>query len=109
VPEQVPRDKADSWLHAVAGEGDEGQKHDPEGSHGRRQGFSQCLNLTAWVRALCCNSVYVMRFHSMQILVSIRASYNMADIKVLVDSGATDNFIHPNFVKRMGTWTERTG
>jgi len=34
--------------------------------------------------------------------VSIRASYNMADIKALVDSGATDNFIHPNFVKRMG-------
>jgi hypothetical protein len=26
----------------------------------------------------------------------------MADIKALVDSGATDNFIHPNFVKRMG-------
>jgi hypothetical protein len=26
----------------------------------------------------------------------------MADIKVLVDSGATNNFIHPNFVKRMG-------
>ena len=38
----------------------------------------------------------------MQIPVSIRASYNMANIKVLVDSGATDNFIHPNFVKRMG-------
>ena len=38
----------------------------------------------------------------MQVLVSIRASYNMADIKALVDSGATDNFIHPNFVKRMG-------
>jgi hypothetical protein len=26
----------------------------------------------------------------------------MANIKALVDSGATDNFIHPNFVKRMG-------
>jgi hypothetical protein len=38
----------------------------------------------------------------MRIPVSIRASYNMADIKALVDSGATDNFIHPNFVKRMG-------
>jgi hypothetical protein len=38
----------------------------------------------------------------MQIPVSIQASYNMADIKALVDSGATDNFIHPNFVKRMG-------
>jgi hypothetical protein len=43
-----------------------------------------------------------MRFRSMRIPVSIRASYNMADIKALVDSGATDNFIHPNFVKRMG-------
>jgi hypothetical protein len=43
-----------------------------------------------------------MCFRSMQIPVSIRASYNMADIKALVDSGATDNFIHPNFVKRMG-------
>ena len=38
----------------------------------------------------------------MQVPVSIRASYNMADIKALVDSGATNNFIHPNFVKRMG-------
>ena len=38
----------------------------------------------------------------MQVPVSIRASYNMADIKTLVDSGATDNFIHPNFIKRMG-------
>jgi hypothetical protein len=38
----------------------------------------------------------------MRISVSIRASYNMADIKVLVDSGATDNFIHPHFMKRMG-------
>jgi hypothetical protein len=56
----------------------------------------------AWVRALRCNSVYVMRFRSMRIPVSIRASYNMADIKALVDSGATDNFMHPNFVKRMG-------
>jgi hypothetical protein len=43
-----------------------------------------------------------MRFRSMRIPVSIRASYNMANIKALVDSGATDNFIHPTFVKRMG-------
>jgi hypothetical protein len=26
----------------------------------------------------------------------------MADKKALVDSGATDNFMHPNFAKRMG-------
>jgi predicted aspartyl protease len=25
----------------------------------------------------------------------------MADVKALVDSGATDNFMHPNFAKRM--------
>jgi hypothetical protein len=34
--------------------------------------------------------------------VSIRTSYFMADKKALVDSGATDNFMHPAFAKRMG-------
>ena len=38
----------------------------------------------------------------MRVPVSICASYNMADIKALVDSRATNNFIHPTFVKRMG-------
>ena len=38
----------------------------------------------------------------MQIPVLIQASYFMADKSVLVDSGATDNFKHPNFAKRMG-------
>jgi hypothetical protein len=38
----------------------------------------------------------------MRIPVSIRTSYSKADIKALVDSGATDSFIHPNFAKRMG-------
>jgi hypothetical protein len=55
----------------------------------------------AWVRALRCNSVYMMRFRSMRIPVSVRASYNMANVKALVDSGATDNFMHPNFARRM--------
>jgi hypothetical protein len=38
----------------------------------------------------------------MRIPVSIRTCYFMADKKALVDSGATDNFMHPNFAKRMG-------
>jgi hypothetical protein len=42
----------------------------------------------------------------MKVLVSIRASYNMADIRALVDSGTTDNFIQPNFIKRMGLGTQ---
>ena len=38
----------------------------------------------------------------MQVPVSIRTRYFMADKKALVDSGATDNFIHPTFAKRLG-------
>jgi predicted aspartyl protease len=67
-----------------------------------RRGFSGRLNPTAWVRATSCNSVYIMRYRSMRVPVSIRAHYNMADIKALVDSGATDNFMNPAFAKRMG-------
>jgi hypothetical protein len=38
----------------------------------------------------------------MQIPVSIHTSYFIADKRVLVDLGATDNFMHPNFVMKMG-------
>jgi hypothetical protein len=38
----------------------------------------------------------------MRIPVLICTSYFMADKQALVDSGATDNFMHPNFAKRMG-------
>ena len=34
----------------------------------------------------------------------ICTSYFMADKSVLVDSRATDNFMHPNFAKWMGLW-----
>jgi hypothetical protein len=67
-----------------------------------QRGFSKSLNPTAWVRALRCNTVYITRYRSMRVPVSIRTSYFMADKKALVDSGATDNFMHPAFAKRMG-------
>ena len=38
----------------------------------------------------------------MQIPVSIRTNYYMADTNALVDSGATENFMHPTFAKRLG-------
>jgi hypothetical protein len=38
----------------------------------------------------------------MRVPVSIRTSYFMADRKALVDSGATDNFMHPTFARKMG-------
>jgi hypothetical protein len=65
-------------------------------------GFSKRLNPMAWVRALRCNTVYITHYRSMRVPVSIRTSYFMADKKALVDSGATDNFMHPAFAKRMG-------
>jgi hypothetical protein len=37
----------------------------------------------------------------MRVPVSLRTSYSMADKKALVDSGATNNFIHPRFAERM--------
>ena len=38
----------------------------------------------------------------MHVPVSICTHYFMANKKALVDSGATDNFIHPAFAKRLG-------
>ena len=43
----------------------------------------------------------------MKVPTSIRTSYNKAETKGLVDSGATDNFIHPQFVRQMGLGTQR--
>src|SRR6202451_2423517 len=77
------------------------QEHNPP-RNSQKGGFSDRLNPTAWVRALCCNSVYIMRYRSMRIPVSIRTSYYKADVQALVDSGATDNFVNPRFVKKMG-------
>ena len=37
----------------------------------------------------------------MKVPISVRTSYNKADLRCLVDSGATDNFIHLRFVRRM--------
>src|SRR6266702_129717 len=69
----------------------------------RKRGFSERLNPSAWVRAVHkFNSVIVtMQFQSMHIPVSIRTSNAMADIKALVDSGATNCFMSEPFIKRM--------
>jgi len=67
----------------------------------RKRGFSTCLNPSAWVRAVHkFNSVIVTtQFRSMHIPVSIRTSNAMADIKALVDSGATDCFMSERFIQ----------
>src|SRR6266702_4247481 len=69
----------------------------------RERGFSTRLNPSAWVRAVHkFNSVIVTtRFRSMHIPISIRTNDTMADIKALVDSGATDCFISERFIQHM--------
>ena len=47
-------------------------------------------------------SVFITHYQSMCIPALICTCYFMADKRALIDSGATDNFIHPNFTKIMG-------
>ena len=59
---------------------------------------------TAWgraIRTLKCNTVYITRYRSMKIPVSFRTAYTRADKNILVDSGATDNFIDPRLIRRL--------
>jgi hypothetical protein len=72
-------------------------------------GFFLSSNPSAWGQAICrlqCNSVYLTRYRSMKIPVSFRTSKAMADKSILVDSGATDNFIDPRLIKRLGLGTQ---
>ena len=56
---------------------------------------------------LKCNTVYLARYRSMKIPVSFRTAYARADKQILVDSGATDNFIHPRLIKRLALGTQK--
>ena len=56
----------------------------------------------AWARAIGCKYVYITRHRSMQVPISFQTLHAMANKTILVDSGATDNFIHPKLLKRLG-------
>ena len=43
----------------------------------------------------------------MKIPVSFRTAYARADKQILVDSGATDNFIHPRLIRRLALGTQK--
>jgi hypothetical protein len=64
--------------------------------------FWKGSNPTAWVRAFGGNLGYITRYRSMKVPVSFRTLHAMVDKDILVDSGATDNFIHPKLLKRIG-------
>ena len=41
----------------------------------------------------------------MKVPITIKTSYNTAKVPSLVDSGATNNFIHPRTVRQLRLWT----
>ena len=90
-------------------------KHEPgrKGQSNPRhihEGFLKYSDLTAWGRVihmLKCNTVYLARYQSMKIPVSFRTAYARADKQILVDSGATDNFIHPRLIRRLALGTQK--
>src|SRR6266702_7366192 len=63
-----------------------------------KTGFSQCLNSTAWAKALRI-SVYNSRYKSIRIPVLFETAHATAEREILVNSEATDNFICKNLLQ----------
>jgi Aspartyl protease len=71
-------------------------------------GFSSCLGTMALIRA--CNSpdsVYVAKKKSIHTSLLLHTSLKKAMKKALLDTGATENFIHPCVVKQLSLWTKK--
>jgi len=64
----------------------------------RGHGFSRGLNISAFVRACLTQSVYIARNKSIKTQVLLFTDCGQAEEKALLDSGATENFIHPKLV-----------
>ena len=60
------------------------------------------LDPSAWARAIGCKSVYITKYHSLKVPISFRTLHATANKRIVVDSRATDNFIHPKLLKRLG-------
>jgi hypothetical protein len=55
----------------------------------------------AWARILGIKSVYTCKYKSLRIPTLLQSTHSKAERQVLVDSGATDNFISNKLLKRM--------
>jgi hypothetical protein len=55
----------------------------------------------AWARTLGLKSVFACKYKSLRIPTLLQTSHSTAERQVLVDSGATDNFISKQLLKRM--------
>src|SRR6266702_4603983 len=66
----------------------------------QERGFSSCLKSAAGARALKI-SVYSSKYRSLRIPVLFKSTHTTAEREVLIDSGATDNFINSQLLKRL--------
>jgi len=74
----------------------------------RRYGFSGRLSITALAWAVLNNSgsMYIARKYAIQVPFQLRTRRKQVDRKALLDSGATECFIHPHAVKQLKLTTQ---
>ena len=60
----------------------------------------------ALAQALDTRSVYVAKRHAIQTAVQLYTRFRRVKTDTLIDSGATENFIHPRLVKKMKLQTK---
>ena len=88
-------DECDAFIKVMQEEDDE-------------MGFLSCLGTMALIRA--CNSpdsVYVAKKKSIHASLLLHTGSKRAMKKALLDTGATENFIHPRVVKQLNLQTKK--
>ena len=60
----------------------------------------------ALAQALDMESVYVAKWRSIQVAVQLYTRFQRVKVDTLLDSSATENFIHPRMVKKMKLQTQ---
>jgi len=75
----------------------------------RRYGFSGCLSITvlAWAVLNNSGSMYIAWKHAIQVPFQLWTRRKRVDQKALLDSGATECFIHPCTVKQLKLATQK--
>jgi hypothetical protein len=71
------------------------------GSSSQGRGFSGHLTSSALVRALSTRSMYLSNRRSMTIRIYLNSLFKRAETSALLDSGTTENFINPDYVREL--------
>ena len=80
-------------------DGGKGNNSSENGDERNGAKFSQCLTMSALVRALSSERVYLLNRQSMSLQTFIHTSNKRVETPALLDSGATENFINANYTQ----------